>query len=287
MNKILISAAVFIFLLSGAVLAVPGIPHQFYGNVAYNGESAPDGLSVVAKIDGVLAASTVTYDGAYSLIVADYNNTRSGAFVSFFVDGIDTTKMWIFCNGCFAEVSLSVTHSPVTTPPSSPPGGGGSSTGGNVVSTGNVPGVDGEDESDAETVKGEVVSEATDKECVERWVCSEWGGCVDSIHKRICTDENNCGTEDYRPFETEPCPILKEETNEAGAEAGEEPAGILTGFALAETLQKPKNLAVGIILIVLLLGIYVTFSRNKRNSNKANKAPNKANKVSNRANKAS
>ncbi len=263
MNKILISAAVFIFLLSGAVLAVPGMPHQFYGNVAYNGESAPDGLSVVAKIYGVAAASTVTYDGAYSLIVTDYNNTRSGDVVSFFVDGIDTMKSGIFCNGCVTKISLSVTY--LKPLPSSPPGGGGSSGAGVVPAE--VTDDDAEDETGA--AKGEVVTGAIEGICVERWVCSEWGECVDSIHKRICIDENNCGTEDYRPFETEPCPVLKEETNDAGAEAGEEPAGIATGFVLAETLRKPKNLAVGIILIVLLFGIYVKFWHNKRNSVKS------------------
>lgn len=126
----------------------------------------------------------------------------------------------------------------------------------------------------------EPTTEVTEDTCTEEWKCSVWGVCKDGIQKRNCVDVNNCGTEDYRPFETEPCPILKEETNEAGAEAGEEPAGILTGFALAETLQNPGNLAVGIILIVLLLGIYVAFSRNKRNSNKANKVSNKANKAS-------
>ncbi len=264
MKRMLISMAVFLFLFSGAVFAQLGIPNQFYGDVTYNGEPAPNGLSVVAKIDGVVVASTVTYDGIYSLIVADQDNTMSGDDVRFFVDDIDTAKTGIFCNGCITEISLSVTYSPApATQSSSTNGGGGGSSGGSVVSTGDTTDVDREDDSDAETVKGEAVDEV----CVERWVCSEWGECVDSIHKRICVDENNCGTEDHRPFESEPCPILKEETNEAVEEAGEGSAVTPIGFALFETLKKPESLAVvGIILLIIFLVLYVKSSRNKQNS---------------------
>lgn len=261
MKRILISMAVFLFLFSGAVLAAPGIPNQFYGSVAYNDGPAPNGLSVVAKIDGVVIASTVTYDGTYSLIVADNENNRSGDIVRFFVDGIDTAKTGIFCNGCVTEISLSVTYSPApATQSSSTNGGGGGAVPPRVTE-------DAEDVTDELSVNEVPSTVSTTTKCVERWVCSEWGECVDSIHKRICVDENNCGTEDHRPFESEPCPILKEETNEAVEEAGEGSAVTPIGFAIFETLKKPESLAVvGIILLIIFLVLYVKSSRNKQNS---------------------
>ena len=51
---------VFLVLLCSFALAIPGIPHQFYGTVTVNGANAPDGTLVVAKIDGVEVSSGTT-----------------------------------------------------------------------------------------------------------------------------------------------------------------------------------------------------------------------------------
>jgi hypothetical protein len=44
-------------------------------------------------------------------------------------------------------------------------------------------------------------------ECKESWVCSQWGDCVDGLQTRECIDENNCGTTENKPSETQTCEL--------------------------------------------------------------------------------
>ncbi|MFH1510174.1 MAG: DNRLRE domain-containing protein, partial [Candidatus Woesearchaeota archaeon] len=47
------------------------------------------------------------------------------------------------------------------------------------------------------------------EQCVEDWVCSSWGDCVQGIKSRLCTDQENCGTTNNKPSETEQCLTLQ------------------------------------------------------------------------------
>ena len=43
--------------------------------------------------------------------------------------------------------------------------------------------------------------------CVENWVCSEWGQCINGTKTRTCNETNNCGTTYNKPAFTTPCLI--------------------------------------------------------------------------------
>jgi hypothetical protein len=43
--------------------------------------------------------------------------------------------------------------------------------------------------------------------CDEDWACTEWSACEGSQQTRSCTDQNQCGTEDNKPIETQPCSL--------------------------------------------------------------------------------
>jgi len=204
--------------------AIPGIPHAFYGTVTWNGAPAPDGMSVVAKIDGVEVASTSVKDGKYGydpvFYVDDPDNDRSGKEIRFFVNGVDTGQTKYFCNGCVTELDLSASGETGESPPVSggsgssggggggtAPSGGGGSTGGGVSTT------------QQETTNEEGSEETVEKvsgTCEERWICSEWSECTNGLQTRTCEDVNNCGTDLNKPLETQPCSTLKEERTPTG-----------------------------------------------------------------------
>ena len=247
----MLTIVIGIVLISNLVFAIPGIPHQFYGSVTYNGQSAPDGLSVVAKINGVEVASTTTSGGKYGyspvFYVDDPNNIRAGDTVNLFVNGIDTGQSETFKNGGRTELDLTATGPSVgpTTPTgeSTGDGGGGGGGGGGGVTT--------------TTVTEEITT--TVETCKEEWSCTEWSECKeDGTQTRTCTDENECGTELYRPFESQPCTTVEEEGTSEGI------VGSITGFATL--LTSPTGL--GLITIIIVLIVIIIFLIKRRTPKK-------------------
>ena len=41
--------------------------------------------------------------------------------------------------------------------------------------------------------------------CTPQWNCSSWSSCVSGIQTRTCTDQNNCGTNEGKPPESQSC----------------------------------------------------------------------------------
>ncbi len=41
--------------------------------------------------------------------------------------------------------------------------------------------------------------------CIESWSCTEWGECINNEQTRTCYDLNECGTEIFKPEETQAC----------------------------------------------------------------------------------
>ena len=41
--------------------------------------------------------------------------------------------------------------------------------------------------------------------CVENWVCTNFGDCINGVQKRVCRDVNNCSTQVARPSESQNC----------------------------------------------------------------------------------
>lgn len=43
--------------------------------------------------------------------------------------------------------------------------------------------------------------------CIESWICSDWGLCVNGVQSRVCSDENFCETEKFKPELTKVCSV--------------------------------------------------------------------------------
>jgi hypothetical protein len=235
MKKTFIIALSTFLLFSNIVLAIPGVPHQFYGTVTWNGASAPDGTSVVAKINGVEVASTTTSGGKYGysplFYVSDPNNVRSGSIINFFVNGVDTSQTYYFCNGCSTNLNLVATGG--TGQQGGGGGGGGGTSGGTTGGTTNGTGQTG-----------------GTQQCQERWTCTDWSACENGEQTRTCTEINNCGTDLYRPFESQPCTKQQTEEVSKSQTGGLGP----TAFFLAlSTTEWAATLVVAIVIVLIII----------------------------------
>ncbi|MDK2907669.1 MAG: hypothetical protein PWQ87_127 [Candidatus Woesearchaeota archaeon] len=55
-------------------------------------------------------------------------------------------------------------------------------------------------------LEGPTFVKEEEEECVENWICSDWGPCLpEGIRKRECIDLNECGTNKSKPPEIEDC----------------------------------------------------------------------------------
>jgi len=241
----MISTFFIIFLFVNFVSAIPGIPHQFYGSVTLNGQPAPDGTIIVAKINGIEVARTTTKDGKYGynpiFYIDDPNNDRSGKEIRFFVNGIDTGQTKYFCNSCVTELNLTASSS--STPPSGPSGPGPSAPAPSMP-----------------TENQEKEEEPTAQTCEERWVCTEWSVCADGVQTRTCTDQNNCGTEENKPLETQPC-SMKEESEQQSEET---PTQDITGMFISTISNPAFALVIILAIIAVVLSIFSFRLRKKK-----------------------
>jgi len=246
--KMIVFIPVFLALFAGMALAAPGIPNQFWGTVTHNGQPAADGLIVTAKIDGIEVASTTTSGGTYSLIVTDPDSDRTGHTVNLFVQAINTGESDIFYNGGVTEIDLFVTYTPPqdnTPPPVTTSSGGGGGGGGYVPPATTTSSDDEENETTTTTTTPTDVDAGTpdEEECAERWVCSDWSTCEDGLQERNCVDDNDCGTDDRKPFEIQPCSLEEAQSSSP------------TGFAFMTALGNHSFLVIIGLLIAALIGI--------------------------------
>lgn len=54
--------------------------------------------------------------------------------------------------------------------------------------------------------------------CDEKWECHNWSVCINGTQARGCTDLNNCGTKDDKPFEERKCINIEFSENNSGFE---------------------------------------------------------------------
>ena len=54
-------------------------------------------------------------------------------------------------------------------------------------------------------------STSSSTDCTPDWSCSDWGDCKEGFKERICTDSNNCETDEGKPAEKEECTIFKDD----------------------------------------------------------------------------
>jgi len=257
--KILTVILIAIAFLSNITLAIPTWPHVFYGSVTWNGQAAPDGTTVTAKIDGVQVATITTSGGKYGYPVGSFYASdtdpasRSGKTIAFFVNNVNTGVTANFCNGCFnlcgtnttscASLDLSATGATEGGGGSTSGGGGGGGGGGTIGGT-----------------TGGTTNQTgtTPQVCQEKWVCSDWSTCQDGIQTRTCTDENNCGTRNSEPFTSQPCSA--EESKQAEEAQALLPTGFFLGLSTSDWII---GAIVGIVVAAALIFI-LTRRRSKK-----------------------
>lgn len=260
MNFKIIITLIVLTLSSSIALAIPMQPHVFYGYVTLNGQAAPDGTTVVAKISGVQVASTTTIGGKYgypigSFYVSDPNNDRSGETISFFVNNVDTGNTSSFCNACFnlcgmypancTSLDLSATVSTSNPSPSPSTGGGG---GGGALIGGTSGGT-------TNGTQNQTVVTQQNQTCHEKWVCGDWGACQNGVQTRTCNDESKCGTNNNEPFTSQPC--SKEEI----AKTEQTPLALPTGFFLSlSAMEWVTGIIIGVAAALIIIFLIV---RNK------------------------
>lgn len=107
------AAIVASFLAPSLVLAAPGIPHQFYGTTTFENGTTSDGLTVEAKVNGVVVGTSATKGGKYGinpdlLMLSKSNGEWMGETAKFYVAGIDTGETYILERGGYTNLPLTV-----------------------------------------------------------------------------------------------------------------------------------------------------------------------------------
>ncbi|MFC1648818.1 hypothetical protein ACFL1B_05150 [Nanoarchaeota archaeon] len=182
-------------------------PHNYYGEVMVDGEPAPDGLLVTAKINGQDVAATTTVEGKFgfdgSFYVSDTDGTNAGETVKFYVEGEDTGESVVYSIypdndpsadswSAATELNLDISGVTITTLNSPAPLLGRGGSGGSGGSGGAAPALFKDD--------GAVV-----EDCDSDWTCSDWLPCISGRQKRVCVDANRCDNAD--PEESRECEV--------------------------------------------------------------------------------
>jgi len=233
--KILTTILIASILFASNALAIPGIPNAFYGTVTWNGQPAPDGTTVTAKINGVQVATTTTSQGKYgyplgSFYVDDPNSDRSGKTINFFVNNVDTGQTAYFTTGAVTQLNLSASGGSQSSGSSGNSAGGGGSVAGGTTG--------GTNQTTTQTQQG----------CQEKWVCGDWGTCQGGVQTRTCTDANACGTQNNQPFTSQPCSAAERKQAEQTSQAS------ITGFFLSlTTIEWTIAIIAGIVIAVVII----------------------------------
>jgi len=249
-KNLLLFAMLSFALLSSAAFATPGVPHQFYGSVAINGASAPDGTVVSAKIGSSTVSTTTTFGGKYGysprvFYVDDPNGDRYGSTIQFYVNDIYTGATAAFSNGKSTQVNLAVTVS--TPPPNNPPPSGGGGGGGSTSTVTQT-----QTTTTTSTQEPPKTTSTPSGPCVEKWTCTEWSKCDGSLQKRTCKDANKCGTIDELPMTTQPCSLYEETQKSASTGSSNGITGRILSFATGSSAP-----IVGGIIVVGVAGYYL------------------------------
>ena len=258
-NKFLsISCILFLVLAIGLVSAQYGIPNRFFGSVSdSNGNPAPDGILVKARIDNMDVAATATKDGKYGynpiFYVPDPNSNRDGKKIEFYVNDVKAGEH-TFTNGESDKLDLTASGNFAVTPPpsgggSGGGGGGGSSGGGGSIASSGSSG--GSVEININSPPEDSESEKTSN-CIPTWECSDWLDCVNGMQKRVCTDINNCGADNGKPAERREC-----STNKLKEILPSFFSNILGNVVGTGTESKPFAIAIIFIVIVLIASLIV------------------------------
>ena len=232
MSRIIVTLALLALALAPLAAASshtpPLPPHQFYGDITINGDPAPTGVTITARVAGNIYGSGIVQNaGQYGYqdifyVEAGDGQSFDGQSIAFYVNDVLATTYTPYEHGHSTELDISATiegfgdeDETASTGGSSGGGGGGSastlstneeSDEGNSV---NITGVNPADQpGPAPADNGTVLS--LSGACTPDWVCSEWTQCVNGFQNRRCVDANGCGTEQGMPSETRTCSLENE-----------------------------------------------------------------------------
>ena len=93
-------------------------------------------------------------------------------------------------------------------------------------------------------------------QCIEEWICADWGACINGIRTRSCSDTNNCGTTNNKSNEEESCntEIIIGESSE---KPSRNPFSRLTGLVTLDNLTYfAKD---NYLVFVFLFGVAVIY----------------------------
>jgi len=95
----MISAIAMVLTTSAGATAPPSLPHTFWGTVTIDGELAPDGTIVSAKVNNIVHAYTIVNSGYYSFNVQEDKHITSGDKLYLHVDDVCTGEIHTFSPG--------------------------------------------------------------------------------------------------------------------------------------------------------------------------------------------
>ncbi|MFH1916537.1 MAG: hypothetical protein ABIJ21_04690 [Nanoarchaeota archaeon] len=276
-----------LLILEGSVLAQGGgPPHRFRGTFTLNGNPAPDGIIIEARINGLAVAASSSIGGNYGttpanrLDIPDPNNNREGMAITFYALNTNVGER-VFHNGnsdvfniiliadycgdsqCTGAETTSTCPADCPAAPADGGSGGGGSGGGGSGGGG-----------------GALTSFSTtpvEETCVPDWTCSEWLDCTNGVQKRVCVDSSKCGmdetkpavqayceseetidtTEDNFPLNDNPVELTAQEA------AKEEGMGGITGAVLGGGTGSIIALIVLIAIVGAILAIYFLNKRRR------------------------
>jgi len=106
---------------------VPGIPTSYNGALTVDGVPVPDGLMLLARVDGYESAPVITSGGRYERLVVQPDQSFVGKTVTFHLDGVQANEMDVFSPGKSGPnytrliFDLTFPSLPVPTPTPTPP----------------------------------------------------------------------------------------------------------------------------------------------------------------------
>jgi len=270
-SKIIYFVLIFTLVI-GIVSALPGVPHQFYGNVEINNKSALDNQIITAVINGN-EYSVITLNGKYgysqnTLIIPDLDSDLKGELIEFYIGESNKKPIgsFIFSNNGYTELDFLITTTcgdgyclgdetcsscpsdcgscNVDNTNNNPRGGGG--PGGNSPSGNN-------NNNGGGLIGG----------CEESWKCEPWSECIDGKKTRDCQEVNNCGTEELKPLIETNC--LETNLNEINSNPVREFFSRITGAVIGGGNAK-YSIPLAFILVLIIAGIVINIKRKKSNS---------------------
>jgi hypothetical protein len=272
---------------SNVVLAIPGVPHQFYGEVRINGNLAQDGVEIAVydKDESKYVAGTFTKNGVYGydsiFYVLDPDGDRNGHTLEFYVSGVKAAE-YVFENGMSTRLDLAVeipnfcgdgicdsreSCTSCSEDCGSCSSGGMGASGASGSSGGYVSYIPTENETkENKTINEKEINKANETQktgnveetCEENWKCTDWFECFNGKQRRNCIDLNNCGTENNKPEIVRDCEVISGENREV-QEKEKQNLQLFTG----RFLTSPQAIFSIVASIILILGILL-YKKRKR-----------------------